>query len=323
MNKLKKEHYYTEALEMFNDVKIATQVAKDLCDKYNIEYNEAEGRKVRNWLNPTVNLKLREGDYTPKILIYDIETSQAEFKFKKWWTGKFNGYLGTKQMTREPQIITIAYKWYGEDKVHAIEWETWSDKNLIEEFAKVYNEADMVMGINNNSFDNRWINARAAKYGFDINTNVKSFDIQRKAKSKFRLPGHSMEFMCEYFGVPTKKYKHSGINMWNAIEDTEGEYSEKEKKQAMEEMVHYNKIDVLATEDLYNRLRPYFDHVVHMGVLKGSSKLSCPECGGHNFELYKTTVTSSGTIQRIMRCKDDGIKFKISNREYLKLKINA
>lgn len=322
MNKLNKELHFDEAVELFNDIKVATQVAKDLCKIYGIEYDENEGRKVRNWLNPTINLKLREGDYEPKILIYDIETSQAEFKFKRWWTGKINEYINTKSMIREPQIITIAYKWYGEDTVHTIEWDYWSDKRLVTEFMEIYNSADMVIGINNDDFDNRWITGRAAKYNIDVNANVKSFDIQKKAKSAFRIPGYSLEFMCDYFGVETKKYKHSGINMWNAIENTDNSYSVKEQEEAMAEMVHYNIIDVLATEDLYNRLRKYFTHVVHLGVLKGSNKLSCPECGGYNFELYDTTVTASGTIQRIMRCKDDGVKFKISNRDFLKLEAN-
>ena len=142
MTKLKKEIHLTEALEMFNDVKVATQVAKDLCEKYGIDYDENEGRKIRNWLNPKVNLKLREGDYTPKILIYDIETSQAEFQFKRWGSGIQNGYLGTKHMIREPQIITVAWKWFGEDEVHSLEWENWNDKNLIKNFLKEYNKAD-------------------------------------------------------------------------------------------------------------------------------------------------------------------------------------
>jgi DNA polymerase elongation subunit (family B) len=317
MVRLNKELHFNEALEMFNNIQVATQVAKDLCELYGIEYDENEGRKVRNWLNPKVHLRLREGDYEPKILIYDIETSQAVFK--RFWTGK--GYLGTRDMIEEPQILTIAYKWFGEDKVHAIEWKNKSDKSLIKEFVDIYNQADLVVGINNNEFDNRWVNARAAKYGFDIDSNIKSFDIQRKAKSKFRLPGYSMEFMCDYFGVPTQKYKHSGINMWNAIENTKGDYSKEEEKEAMAEMVHYNKQDVLATEDLYNRLRPYFEQVTHLGVLKGCTKLSCVECGGYNLKLHKTVITASGIIQRVMKCKDDNVKFKISNRDFLKLNL--
>lgn len=321
--RLNKEIHFDEAVEMFNDIKVATQVAKDLCEKYGLEYNETEGRKVRNWLNPTVNLKLREGDYNPKILIYDIETSQAQFTFKKWWTGKINEYLSTKHMVKEPQIITIAYKWYGEDIVHTLEWSNYSDKELVTEFMKVYNEADMVIGINNDQFDNRWLNGRAAKYGLEINTYVKSFDIQKKAKQLFRITGYSMEYMCEFFGVETKKYKHSGIEMWNAIENTCGTYTQEEQDKAMEEMVYYNTIDVLATEDLYNRLRPYFSEVTHLGVLKGSGKLSCPECGGHNLKLHRTVVTKAGTIQRIMKCEDDNVTFKISNRDFLKLNNNG
>ena len=46
----------------------------------------------------------------------------------------------------------------------------------------------------------------------------------------------------------------------------------------------------------------------------------CPHCGSYNIELYKTTVTASGVIRRIIRCKKDKVLFSISNRDFLKLK---
>ena len=101
MVRLNKTEHYDQALEMFNNIQVATQVAKDLCELYGIEYDENEGRKVRGWLeNYTVN-KFPE-NYTPKILVWDIETSQSIFK--AWWTGK--QYLGTRNMIKEPQILT-------------------------------------------------------------------------------------------------------------------------------------------------------------------------------------------------------------------------
>jgi DNA polymerase elongation subunit (family B) len=313
MVRLNKELHFNEALEMFNNIQVATQVAKDLCELYGIEYDENEGRKVRGWLEDYTVNKFPE-NYTPKILVWDIETSQSIFK--AWWTGK--QYLGTRNMIKEPQILTVAYKYLGEDKIYNITWENKSDESLVKKFIKIYNDADIVIGVNSINFDSRWLNARAAKYGLEINTFVKSFDIQKEAKRVFRIPGYSMSFMCEYFGVPTQKYKHSGITMWDMIENTNNEYSKAESKEAMQEMVKYNEIDVLATEDLYYRLRPYFKHTSHLGTLVGKSKASCPDCGGKNIKLYKTTTTEAGTIQRIMICKHDDIKFKISNTEYLK-----
>jgi hypothetical protein len=40
----------------------------------------------------------------------------------------------------------------------------------------------MVIGQNNDRFDNRWVNARAMKYDLEVNTFVRSFDIMKELK---------------------------------------------------------------------------------------------------------------------------------------------
>ena len=314
--KLNKEIHYDEALELFNSIHVATQVAKDLCDKYNIEYNETEGRKVRNWLNPTLHLPLRKDndEYQPKILIYDIETSLIRAKI--FWTG--TQYIGHKQLMDESKIITISYKWLGEDEVTVLTWdnEKKNDKELIKAFLKVYNSADMVIGQNNDKFDNRFINARAMKYNLDVDVYVKSFDLMKQNKRLFRLPSYSMDYISKFLKI-SKKMKVE-IEMWEDIQ-----YGKKDiSSSALKKMCEYNIQDVLTTEEMYLKLRKYMNHVTHLGVLKGESKFSCPECGGHNLKLHRTVVTANGTIQRILKCKDDGVKFKVSNRDFLRMQLN-
>jgi len=253
----------------------------------------------------------------PRILVYDIETSQAEFKFKRFWTGKLNMYLNTRDMIKEPQVITIAYKWFGDNEVHTLKWKDKCDKKLIQDFLEVYNKADMLVGYNNDRFDNRWVIGRAMKYGFDINTFTKSFDLLKQIKKLARIPGYSMEFACEFFGLPKGKHKHRGIGMWNDLEDNPD--NTKIYKDAMEEMIFYNVEDILRTEDLYNRLRLYMSNVTHLGAVTGKHKSTCPECGSEEIELYDTIFTKAGTVQRIMECTEDNVRYKISNSDYLKL----
>lgn len=257
---------------------------------------------------------LRNGDKSkPRILVYDLETSLVQAHV--FWTGK--QYIHSSQLMGEPMIITVAYKWLGEDKVHTITWdeeeEGFTDRRLLEEFLVVYNTADMVIGINNRNFDDRWVNARALKHGLYINTYLKSFDIQRKAKSMFRLPGYSMKYLAEYLGV-TLKQDHEGIKMWKKVQFG----NPQERKEYLQKMLDYNVGDIVSTEELYYRMRRYMKGEAHFGVLGGSPKWACPECGGTNVELVKTTITRVGTIQRIMRCNDDDVTYKISNTEYTK-----
>ena len=63
----------------------------------------------------------------------------------------------------------------------------------------------MVIGQNNDRFDNRWVNARAAKHNLFVNTFIKSFDIMKQTKRLFRLPSYSMAYIAKFFGLTLKQ----------------------------------------------------------------------------------------------------------------------
>lgn len=265
-------------------------------------------RGVRKWAN-RLELGLNKQNQIGKILIYDIETSRIPALV--WWTGK--QYVSHDQLRDEAKIITIAYKWLGDDDITVLTWDkNQSDKNLLKEFLNVYNSADMVVGQNNDRFDNRWINARAAKYGFYVNTFVRSFDIQKEAKRLFRLPSYSMKYIAKFFGLELKM-EHEGIIMWDKIQFGNLE----EQKEYLQKMCDYNKQDIVVTEEMFLYLRKYMGHKMHFGVLNGEEKWTSPSSGSKNVELIKTTVTPAGTIQRIMKDKDNNTTYKLTNKQYM------
>ena len=271
---------------------------------------ECTTRTVRNWCRKLgVGLSKQNIINPSKILIYDIETSRVPAMV--WWTGK--QYVGHKQLREEPKIITIAYKWLGEDNIHDLKWdENQSDEKLLEDFLVVYNKADMVIGQNNDRFDNRWVNARAMKYRLDVNVFVKSFDIMKQTKRLFRLPSYSMDYITKFLGVENK-LQHEGIIMWDKIQFG----NKAEQKEYLNKMVDYNRQDIVATEDMYLSLRKYMGNKMHFGVANGLPSFSCPSSGSLDVQLYKTTITPAGTIQRIMKCNEDDVVYKISNKKYM------
>lgn len=253
--------------------------------------------------------ELLNGKSNPRILIYDIETSRM--LVKTWWTGK--QYIGSDKVIEEPKIISIAWKWFGTDDVHHVKWdEKHDDKALLKKFLIEYNRADLIIGQNNDKFDNRWINARALKHKLSVNTMVKSLDLMKQAKKHFRLPGYSMKFMTEFMGVETKM-EHDGILMWDMIEDG----TKDEQSEYLQKMIDYNVQDIVATEQMYLAFRSYIGTPTHIGMFNGGDKFDCPSCGSDDVEYHKTTYTTTGTLQHIMKCNDCSSKFKISNRTYL------
>lgn len=283
------------------------QVQNELAEAYNVH-----SRTIRKWATRLRISVEGQSQINSRILIYDIETPRLRSEL--WWSGK--QYVNGNDIVDEPRIISISWKWYGEDKVHAAHWdlESQDDKEMMKLFLEDYNQADVIVGINNDRFDNRWVNARALKHKLQVNSFPRSVDVQKQAKRHFRLPSYSLKYLCGYFDVPHKKLEHEGIIMWRMIQYGTME----ERKEYMQKMIEYNVGDIMATEAVFMRLLPFLNLQAHLGVLDGNQKYSCPLCGEtEQIELVNTTSTRAGTIQHIMRCKKDGHTYKISNREYL------
>lgn len=246
-----------------------------------------------------------------KTMVYDIETSLV--RIEHWGTGKT--YINHNQLTQgiegETRIISIAWKYVGEDEVYALTWDDGCDKEMMREFMNYYNACDMVIGQNNNSFDNKLVATRAAKHGFPLNRFVKSFDIYRKVKSVLKLQSYSMAYMAKFFGL-TLKQSHEGIRMWKMIQYG----TPSEKKEYLKKMVDYNIGDIVTTEELYMKLRPYMGTVSHFGVKEGKPRWSCPVSGSENVRLHNTIVTEAGTVQRILFCEESNHQFKVNNGAY-------
>jgi uncharacterized protein YprB with RNaseH-like and TPR domain len=291
-------------IDQYSSNKPRKQVQKELSEFLNVTK-----RTIRNYAKE-LNLGIKASELVDdKIMVYDIETSRMEFT--GWWTGK--QYVNHKQIRTEPRIISIAWKWVGEDEVKHLTWDkNHCDKDMMVNFLKEYNKASMVIGQNNNSFDNKWINTRSAKHKLRVDRYVKSFDIYRMAKRYVRLTSYSMAFMAKYFGL-TLKQSHEGIHMWDMIE-----YGSKdEQKEYLQKMIDYNKGDIVTTEELYMTLKPYFGSVTNNAVKQGLPKWACPVSGSIDVKLLKTIFTEQGTVQRILFCDESQHQYKVSNKSYM------
>lgn len=303
VNKLSKKDRQL-IIDQYSSNKPRKQVQTELSKFLNVTK-----RTVRNYARD-LNLSIKASEIVDdKIMVYDIETSRV--KADIWWSGK--QYIRHEQLRNEAKIISIAWKWVGEDEVHHLTWdENHCDKKMVKEFLKYYNQSAMIIGQNNNSFDNKWINTRAAKHSLFVDRYVKSFDIYRMAKRYFRLPSYSMAYMAKYFGL-TLKQSHEGLHMWDMIE-----YGTKEEKaEYLQKMVDYNKGDIVTTEELYMTLKPYFGSVTNNGVKQGLPKWSCPVSGSIDVKLLKTIFTEQGTVQRILYCEESKHQYKVSNKSYM------
>lgn len=224
-------------------------------------------------------------------LFFDIETSPCEGYF---WRPGYELNIPAENITREAAIICICYKWEGEKEIHWLHWDrNQSDKRLLQDFIKVANRADEIVGHNGDRFDIKWLRTRCMFHRIPAFPQYHSLDTLKKARSGFALNSNRLDYIGGYLGVGRKKVTKPGL--WKDVMN--------KKPGALEMMVKYCQQDVNLLEKVYQVMRPYITHRTHMGVLGGGGyKHHCPNCGSEHTKRNKNKVTAAGTLQVQMLC---------------------
>ncbi|MEL7423487.1 MAG: hypothetical protein AAFN81_10880, partial [Bacteroidota bacterium] len=96
-----------------------------------------------------------------KVLVFDIETSPKKAYVWQFW--KQN--IGLNQLIGYGYVMSIAYKWLGEDEIFYLENRTEDDRELVEKFSHVLESADMAIAHNCLGFDIPVLRSRAVIHG--------------------------------------------------------------------------------------------------------------------------------------------------------------
>ena len=243
-----------------------------------------------------------------RILTYDIEC----IGLLGWTWGLYD--QNVIRVTHPAHILTIAYKWLDEKKVHCISLPDYpgykknphSDKELAKDFWKVIDEADIVIGHNSNSFDNKIVNSMFIRHKLKPPSPYKQVDTMRVAKSVGRFTSNKLDDLGDVLEIGRKK-DHEGFDLWIGCDSG--------NKKSWKKMIEYNKQDVIVTENLYKELRPWMTPHPAMNVYENRPQ-ACPKCGGnrmHKGTKYQATNTN---LYQYYRCKDCGGMAKARIPEY-------
>lgn len=260
-----------------------------------------------HYLDPLQSVKTKLESFKPKRLFYDIETS---YNIVKSWRIGFNINLNMEDIIQERAIITIAYKWEGEEDVTVLSWNKGCDKKIIEDFVKVMSEADELVGHNVDRYDTKFIMARALKHNISVLPKYQSTDTLKLAKKHFMLNSNKLDYIAQYLGIGHKT-KHRGLSMWDDI-------ILRNDPKALEEMIEYNVQDVFLTEQVYHKLMEYSLPKINHASKQTGDKHTCPQCGSDHAELHKTYISGTGTKTRLMNCLNCSTNFIINNTNYTK-----
>lgn len=299
--------------------RITVEQLKKLCEIRNnvnniSNFKKSKGRNTYNvrMTRPEYEILLKHKDSCDnnrltRRLFFDIETSPIVVY--SWRVG-YKLSIPYENIIDDWKIITICYKWEGENEVHSLVWDSnHNDKQLLTEFVKIANTADELIGHNGDRFDIKKIRTRCIYHRIPMFPKYRTLDTLKKARGGFAFNSNKLDAIAKYLGVGAK-LEHEGFEMWVKCLHND--------KEALKNMVDYCMVDVVILEDVYTAMQHYIKPNSHSGVANGGKKYSCPICGCEEIELIKNDVTEKGTISRVVKCKKCNHFYNISNLSYMK-----
>ncbi len=217
-----------------------------------------------------------------KILTLDIETGAG-----------VNGFKADLAV-----VLCVGFKWahektakclsildYGDLKRKKVqEW----DKGLLVEFSKVYSEADITVGHYSSVFDLKFINGRLLLHGLPPLPPIKHVDTCFELRKISKFSSNRLGHVAKLLKLSNKKKENGWPEAW--IEVT------RNPKKHVGGMIPYCKGDVLATEELFIRLRPFMKYVGLNHVIDGDV---CPKCSSPKLQKRGRHITVGNIYQRL------------------------
>ena len=234
-----------------------------------------------------------------KVLVYDIETSTATYKTYPSTRPQF---LRGDQLIQRPYVMGWSAKWLLDDDitarfVNSPEAQDRNEERVVRALHKKMSKTDYVITYNGDGFDDKEMTARFVKYDL-LPITYKSIDLYKKVKQICRLPSYSLRFVLDYFGLTPKGHRERT------------DLAEMGDVKALKHDKEYCKQDVISTEALYLKLRPYMKTHPNLSALMDhyhpleDDEIYCPRCGEvvHAWVWNKTYRTPAGNVHRACNC---------------------
>ena len=232
-----------------------------------------------------------------RTLFFDIESSPI--KGYTWQTYDAR----VLDIVEDWYMLCFAHKWQGEKASYVkglCDYKGYKsgkdcEEKLVKDLWKVFDEAEVVVGHNIRKFDIKKAKAKFIEYGLKPYSPIKTIDTLTEAR-KFGFTSKKLDEVGKKLGVG-RKISHMGIQLW--FDCMEGD------QKAWKTMKKYNKQDVVLNEKVFDKLNPWRENGVNMGMLVDDGNPICPCCGHDDLMKRGFTYTNSGKYQRY-QCKKCG-----------------
>jgi hypothetical protein len=228
------------------------------------------------------------------ILILDIENSPNVSYTWDQWNVK---YISADAMIKPKEVMCFAAKWHGSDQpaefwsayppVYEPAWR-YHKEEMYEHAWELLNEADAVVHYNGRTHDIPHLNTGFLQRDWNPPSPFKHIDLLDTVKKHFNFPYNTLDYVSRELGLG-HKVEHEGMGLW--VKCMKGD------PVAWARMEEYNRGDVLLTEALYDRLRPWIAGHPSEGATTGQDGV-CASCGAAELVREGYSYTKTGKYQR-------------------------
>jgi hypothetical protein len=238
---------------------------------------------------------------TPRILTLDIETKPI----KGYVWGIWEQNLSLDMIEEDWSILCYCAKWLDEPKVISDytggrgKAKVKDDRKLCLSLHALLDEADLVIAQNGKKFDLKKIDSRMYQHNINPYSPVRVIDTLVNSRSRFSHTSNKLEWQSKISGG-TQKSKHKqfpGAELWLECM--------KDNPKAWKEMLAYCATDVIATEHVYIRQRPWIRKHPNIGAYIEDKDPRCTTCGSKHLQSRGSETTQQGKYARY-HCQDCG-----------------
>ncbi len=250
---------------------------------------------------------IREG-VRNRILILDVERLPGITEQYWWDRGDLKQrYIHYETVTRSPRTTIVCAKWYDKpDIISLAEWDPGGRKKFLRRVHALMARADIIVGHNIDNADIPWLAGDLfIEASLPPLPPIKTVDTLKVLRRQFKsgAPFKSLDAFCQIVGIPAKTDRYDRHAMERAVAEKSIEDRER--------LVAYCCGDVVATQALYDYLRPYITNHPALFV-DGKDKLTtCHRCG-HDTEPIPRRFVANIMSYSMRRCTVCGGHSRIS-----------
>lgn len=235
-----------------------------------------------------------------RVLILDCERIDGITQQHWWDRGDLkNRYVHYESVIRQPRVTIVCAKWYDDPEiVRLAEWDAGGRKKFLRRVHRLLERADIVVGHNVDGADLPWLrNDLHIEAGLPPLPPQKTVDTLKVLRREFGVgaPFKSLDAFCRISGLQGKV----GAYDRDAMERATTGKSEEDRRS----LTDYCAADVVATQGLYDFLRPHIKNHPALFV-SGADKVStCHRCGNPTEPIPRRYVANVLTYS-MRRCTE-------------------